>query len=84
MVRIRFPPAKSLLRTLNLSIRLSFKSSCNPSSISAQVQSESFRLTINRFASSKVQSREPLFHAPQASVPARSRRGRLRRQTQSA
>jgi len=26
----------------------------------------------------------PLFHAPQASVPARSRRGRLRRQTQSA
>jgi hypothetical protein len=29
-------------------------------------------------------SREPLFHAPQASAPARSRRGRLRRQAQSA
>ena len=29
-------------------------------------------------------SREPLFHAPQASAPAKTRRGRLRRQPQSA
>jgi hypothetical protein len=74
-----FPPTKRLLRTLNLSIRLSFKSSCNPSSISAQVQSESFRLTINRFASSTVQRKRTVGRSKLASLRARSTVGTGRR-----